>query len=318
MLNLNLSGLSNHTTRDNFCKTVVNKIGDVTAPDYTKLAVAIKEASSQLLPKQNKPQPGWFTMNYDKLMPLIDKRNHAMKEVFNRKTRSATKRLKKARKELKDMIKISKNDWIDKHCEMINRHEGTKKSWDSLKALRSGLSKTKVSVTRQMKKADGSFCTTPEENAEVFQRHFEQLYDRQENFDITVLESLPQHDVVQGCDHVPNDDEIRMATLKLKNTAPGESGIRPQLWKSLLENATTALHLQTIIRQIWITENIPNEWNTGCLTVLPKKGDLSLPKNYRGIMLLEVAYKIIAIILHSRLLPIQEGLDNEPQCGFRP
>lgn len=35
-------------------------------------------------------------------------------------------------------------------------------------------------------------------------------------------------------------------------------------------------------------------------------------------MLLEVAYKTIAIIMHSRLLPIQEGLDHEPQFGFRP
>jgi len=35
-------------------------------------------------------------------------------------------------------------------------------------------------------------------------------------------------------------------------------------------------------------------------------------------MLLEVAYKISAIILHSRLLPIQKGLDHEPQCGFIP
>ena len=35
-------------------------------------------------------------------------------------------------------------------------------------------------------------------------------------------------------------------------------------------------------------------------------------------MLLEVAYKIIAILLHSRLLPIEEGLDHESQCGFRP
>ena len=35
-------------------------------------------------------------------------------------------------------------------------------------------------------------------------------------------------------------------------------------------------------------------------------------------MLLEIAYKIIAIILHSRLLPIEESLDHEPQCGFCP
>ena len=35
-------------------------------------------------------------------------------------------------------------------------------------------------------------------------------------------------------------------------------------------------------------------------------------------MLLEVAYKIIAILLHMRLFPIHESLDHEPQCGFWP
>ena len=35
-------------------------------------------------------------------------------------------------------------------------------------------------------------------------------------------------------------------------------------------------------------------------------------------MLLENAYKIIAIILHRRLLPIEESLDHESQSGFRP
>ena len=56
----------------------------------------------------------------------------------------------------------------------------------------------------------------------------------------------------------------------------------------------------------------------GLLTILQKKGDLSLPGNYRGIMLLETAYKIVAIILHERLLPVEEGLQNhENQCGFR-
>ena len=29
-------------------------------------------------------------------------------------------------------------------------------------------------------------------------------------------------------------------------------------------------------------------------------------------------HKIIAIILHSRQLPIEETLDHEPECQFRP
>jgi hypothetical protein len=35
------------------------------------------------------------------------------------------------------------------------------------------------------------------------------------------------------------------------------------------------------------------------LKILEKKGDLSLPKNYRGIMVLEVAYKVVANTMQS-------------------
>ena len=33
-------------------------------------------------------------------------------------------------------------------------------------------------------------------------------------------------------------------------------------------------------------------------------------------MLLEIAYKIIATILYARLLPIEESLNQESQCGL--
>ena len=35
-------------------------------------------------------------------------------------------------------------------------------------------------------------------------------------------------------------------------------------------------------------------------------------------MLLEITYKNVANILHARLLPIEDLLDREQQCGFRP
>ena len=88
--------------------------------------------------------------------------------------------------------------------------------------------------------------------------------------------------------------------------------------KALLNHPDTFLVLKRIMLNFWNTEIVPDEWNIGRLIVLPKKGDLSLPKNYRGIMLLEVTYKTVANILYTRLLPIEEQLDHEQQCGFRP
>ena len=134
------------------------------------------------------------------------------------------------------MITKSKNDWILNHCVTLNRHHGTKPAWESLKALKHGLSKPKPSVSRQMKKPDGTLCSTPQENATVFYEHFNHLYNKEPNFDASILDSIPHHDIVQGCDHDPTDDEIRKAIQKLKNTSPGNSGIQPQKWKCLIDH----------------------------------------------------------------------------------
>ena len=92
------------------------------------------------------------------------------------------------------------------------------------------------------------FAQWKSKNAEVFRQHFHELYNQPSDYNITVLDSLPQHETVRGCDHTPTDDEISKATIKLKNTAPGESGITPQIWKVLLENIDTQRYLQTIIK----------------------------------------------------------------------
>ena len=74
----------------------------------------------------------------------------------------------------------------------------------------------------------------------------------------------------------------------------------------------------SIVTLFWETEEPAEEWLKGKLAILPKKGDLHDPNNYRGIMLLESFYKIIANIIHSRLSPIINLLETESQCGFRP
>ena len=137
-----------------------------------------------------------------------------------------------------------------------------------------------------MKRSDGTICNTPVENAEVFQSHFQTLSDREAIYDESALEELPQYPIHQHWNYRPTDEEIRAATRKLKNNAPGESGIMPQVLKCLLYHQETFLLLKTVILQFWNSEIVPEEWNIGHLIILSKKGDLSLPKNYRGIMLL--------------------------------
>ena len=51
------------------------------------------------------------------------------------------------------------------------------------------------------------------------------------------------------------------------------------------------------VLEFWESEETPVEWEMGLLKILPKSGDLSQPGNHRGIMLLEVGYKVVANII---------------------
>ena len=89
------------------------------------------------------------------------------------------------------------------------------------------------------------------------------------------------------------------------------------MFKSITQDTICFDYLFRIISNVWSNEECPSQWDIGRLVILPKKGDLSKPGNYRGIMLLEIAYKIVAIVINKRLQPLIERLDHENQCGFR-
>ena len=85
--------------------------------------------------------------------------------------------------------------------------------------------------------------------------------------------------------NLTNDKEIKDATHKLN------------LNKVYLNRRETFSMLKSIIIEFgWLKLLQPSGIFEGGL-FFPKKGDLSLQKNYKGIMILEIASKIIAIIL---------------------
>jgi sorting nexin-29 len=61
---------------------------------------------------------------------------------------------------------------------------------------------------------------------------------------------------------------------------------------------------------------MPNEWNKSIICPIYKKGEKSECSNYRGMSLLNTAYKILAT-LNNRLKVYAEDLLCQEQNGFR-
>ena len=323
LLRLDASQLKNQEISASFCRSVLQKYNSAepTEDTYSKLTCAIDSTAKETLPKKTKAQPQWFLLEEETISKLIKERNEAMKAAVVRRTRSITERLRALRKKLKETILNLKNKWIQSKCRQMNEasgKRGTASCWKTLKEIKCGLSKTRPAVSQMMTKKDGSKCSTPEENAEVFRIHFKELFEREPSYDPDVALMVPQHPVWTDLDEIPSDKEIKEACEKLKDNAPGDSGLLPQFWKALASDSSTFDFIRDIVHDFWNNELPPEAWLRGLLKILPKKGDLSLADNYRGIMLLEAAYKIVAILLLNRLQPIAESLDQEQQCGFRP
>jgi len=109
--------------------------------------------------------------------------------------------------------------------------------------------------------------------------------------------------------------ELEKAIKKLKNNkALGADGITAELFKQGgIELKDQMLQL---ILCIWANEELPHEWNFGIICPILKKGDPMTCSNYRGISLLNTAYKILSYIIYVRLSEYTEKIIGTYQCGF--
>ena len=88
-----------------------------------------------------------------------------------------------------------------------------------------------------------------------------------------------------------------------------------ELWK--FGGKKLKIHLLELFNQIIDKNQMPQEWETGMVINIHKKGTKSKCENYRRITLLPTAYKLFANIIKNRLNEHLEDELVEEQCGFR-
>jgi hypothetical protein len=99
---------------------------------------------------------------------------------------------------------------------------------------------------------------------------------------------------------VPTKEEVKVAVDKLKNNkTPGPDGIPSEILKEGYKYMENRVYELTV--QIWNEERIPSSWVEDLICPIHKKGNVQNCENFRGISLVNVAYKVLAMVLYGRL-----------------
>ncbi|KAK6748125.1 hypothetical protein RB195_001008 [Necator americanus] len=118
-------------------------------------------------------------------------------------------------------------------------------------------------------------------------------------------------------EEAPTETEVLVRIQKMKNgKSGGDDGISAEMLKYLPPSGIR--EMTKIIRSIWINERIPDSWRHAIIIPLHKELSVTDPRNYRGISLLRVMYKVLERIILDRLIKHREETMRDEQAGFRP
>ena len=118
---------------------------------------------------------------------------------------------------------------------------------------------------------------------------------------------------------MPEREEIERAMKEMKDSSPGEDGVRLRYIVEACEEVR--MRVIAIVRMMF--EKRANEWDesakSGIIVPLFKKGDRKDTNNYRGVCLLSMCSRVLARVIAKRLSEWAEGLGllDDNQAGFR-
>ncbi|GBN30233.1 hypothetical protein AVEN_51638-1 [Araneus ventricosus] len=163
----------------------------------------------------------------------------------------------------------------------------------------------------------GELVSEPHVVLEVWKDYFQDLLEGRDETDAPQDDPVEQDFIKDEDNPPPSIKEVTLAIKKIKTTrSAGPDNIPSELLKVDEPVLVDALH--KILVKIWESEKLPTEWEVGSICPIFKKADQLECRNYRGITLLNTAYKIFSNLLFARLQPHTERVIGNYQCGFRP
>ena len=167
-----------------------------------------------------------------------------------------------------------------------------------------------------IKDIHGNNIVKEEEKAKRWRQHFQSVLNGSQPTNLHRFEEFIGEDLPINIDNIRHD-EVSLVIQRLKNNkSPGEDLISGEMLKATVESGGVE-KLHELLCMVWETEVCPEDWKRGTIVKLPKKGNLAECSNWRGITLLSVPGKIMAMVILDRIYTVLDEKLREGQAGFR-
>jgi len=234
-------------------------------------------------------------------------------------TRAVRERYREKRREERRLFRKKKFEFIKAECEQIEMHgnrNGVQNFFEKVKRMTQGF-KTGASFCKDR---NGNLVTDVKSSLDIWRAHFDKVLNGEDSSN-TAIEMISPSGPIAYINNAPvappERGEVTKAIRRLKNNkASGNDGLPAELFKAGGEELIKCMH--ELLCKIWSQESMPSDWSLSVLCPVLKKGDATNCANYRGISLLNIAYKILSSVLCERLKPFVNKLIGSYQCGFRP
>ena len=214
---------------------------------YEPVLKALKSAS-EVLTTDEKPEPGWFSASGDLMRLAIEKRDQRQQEYNEHPTAPKKASLKKARREVKIAKRTAINRWHEHVLDRVHALNGSadgfddngrpltmKAIWRNIKLLIRGRSNFEDTATMKLKRPDGSFSESMEENTEIMKQYLCSVFSKDGTYEDAAIRLVRQRKVRHWMDRPPEEEEGLSAVTKMNNwRSGGDAKIPGEFFKALL------------------------------------------------------------------------------------
>nr|CAH8838004.1 unnamed protein product [Trichobilharzia regenti] len=318
----NTQKLKDQATKDIFiasikdkAETQINTSEEVgVEKHWNNLKTVWSQTCIEILGRKKRQDKQWLTTDTWK---LIEERRTVKQKIIQCTDEQQKQELNASYNTLNKRVKKSAREDKRKYYEtMANEAEQAAGKGDlaTLYQTTRNLSGKRSTQIKPIKDDNGKSITKEVEQRKHWVEHFKRLLNRPPP---TTRPAIPTTEAELPVNTDPPTKSEVLNAIKMLKTGktPGPDGIPAEALK--IDPETTADLMTPLLEKVWKEGKVPEDWKNSYLFKLPKKGDLSQCKNWRGIMLLSIPSKILSRIILER---IKQALDEKlrpEQAGFR-